>query len=59
LTTSFLALYRGRSVHDARLLAVSSDPELLARFVGELVGEADDVEEQDEHELRLVDADDE
>jgi hypothetical protein len=53
--TTFVAVYRGTSVSDARLLAVSSDPSLVAQFVGELVGEEADTEVQDERApLRAV-----
>lgn len=34
---SFLALYRGRSVDDAELVAVSTDPELVGQFADELL----------------------
>lgn len=36
---SFLALYRGRSVGDAELVAVSTDPEIVGRFADELIDE--------------------
>ncbi len=44
--TNFIALYRGPSVAEARLIAVSSEPEIVTRFLRELAG-ADDTEEQD------------
>jgi hypothetical protein len=57
--TTFVAVYRGKSVHDARLLAVSSDPLLVARFANELLEDkADDTDERDEEPLRLVRGDD-
>jgi len=34
---SFLALYRGPSIASAELVAVSADPELIARFAGDLL----------------------
>jgi hypothetical protein len=37
--TAFIALYKGRTVGDARLLAVSSDRSIVERFFRELVGE--------------------
>ncbi len=37
--TTFVAVYRGESVANARLLAVSSDPSLVDHFVAELVSE--------------------
>ena len=36
--TAFIALYRGRTVGDARLVAVSSDRSIVERFFCELVG---------------------
>jgi len=44
--TNFIALYRGPSVAEARLIAVSSEPEIVSRFLHELAG-ADDTEVQD------------
>ena len=37
--TAFIALYRGRTVGDARLVAVSSDHSIVKRFFRELAGE--------------------
>ncbi len=52
-TRSFVALFR-----DERLVAVSSEPEIVARFIRELTGEVEDAEERYESEqrepLRLV-----
>jgi len=47
VVTNFIALYRGPSVAEARLIAVSSEPEIVSRFLHELAG-ADDPEEQDQ-----------
>jgi hypothetical protein len=44
--TNFIALYSGPSVAEARLIAVSSEPEIVSRFLRELAG-ADDAEKQD------------
>ncbi len=50
--TAFIALYRGRTVGDARLIAVSSDRSIVERFFAELLGcsqpepEAEDTEHQ-------------
>lgn len=38
---TFLALYRGRTVGDAELVAVATDPELVGRFSDELLEERD------------------
>ena len=37
--TDFIALYRGRSIAEARLIAVSSEPEIISRFFRELAGQ--------------------
>jgi len=44
-TKSFVALYRGDTVADARLIAVSSDPAIVGRFIRELAGEGKKLEE--------------
>jgi hypothetical protein len=63
--TDILALYRGQTVAEARLVAVTVDRDVVRRFAKELVGEAgvsvetDETGERSEPEkLRLV-ADDE
>jgi hypothetical protein len=48
VSTTFLALYRGESVATARLVAVSSEPEIVARFLCELAGEVGYPQDQDE-----------
>jgi hypothetical protein len=42
--TAFIALYRGRTVGDARLVAVSSDHSIVERFFCELAGEDPEAE---------------
>ena len=37
--SEFVALYRGRTVSDAQLVAVSAEPQLVHRFFKELLGE--------------------
>ena len=37
--TDFVAVYRGRTVSEAELLAVSAEPRLVRRFFSELLGE--------------------
>ncbi len=37
--TDFVALYRGRTVSEAELVAVSAEPRLVGRFFDELLGE--------------------
>ncbi len=43
---NFIALYRGPTVSEARLVAVSSEPTVVGRFIRELAGEADNTEDQ-------------
>ena len=56
MQTDFLALYRGQTVSEARLVAVTADPVLVTRFIRNLTGE--DAEEEpaigSSHPLRLV-----
>jgi hypothetical protein len=47
--TSFIALYRGESVATAKLIAVSSEEGIVAKFLDELAGLA---EQDDEPEFR-------
>ncbi len=37
--SDFVALYRGRTVSDAELVAVSAEPRLVRKFFAELLGE--------------------
>ena len=37
--TNFVALYRGRTVSDATLVALSAEPRLVRRFLAELLEE--------------------
>ncbi len=53
LQTDFLALYRGQTVAEARLVAITAQREIVTRFIRELAGEAEGAEEQREP-LRLV-----
>jgi hypothetical protein len=48
--TAFIALYRGRTVGDARLVAVSSEHSIVDRFFAELLGEPKNVQEADDPE---------
>jgi hypothetical protein len=60
VATNFIALYRGESIANARLIAVSSEPEIVSRFLREMAGETEDSVEQIEREtLRLVGCDEE
>jgi hypothetical protein len=52
--TTFVAIYRGDSISTARLLAVSSDHLLVARFIAELVNEDEIEAERDERETLTV-----
>ena len=39
MPTTFLALYRGESVSDAKLLALTAEPEVVCDFAGRLLAE--------------------
>ena len=44
---SFLALYRGNSLRDAEVVAISSAPEIIAEFAERLLAQPPDGEERD------------
>ena len=52
----FIALYRGRTVSEAELIAVSAEPHLVRRFFSELQGEPDPAQqaEDSEHPMRAL-----
>ena len=55
--TDFIALYRGRSIAEARLIAVSSEPEIICQFIRALAGQNGSEERADMAEsepLRIV-----
>ena len=62
MVRNFIALYRGPSVAQARLVAVSSEPEIVDRFLRELAG-VETPEERDDsgkcEPLRIVRSDEE
>ena len=45
MQTDFIALYRGQTVAEARLVAVTAEPQIVSRFVRELGGEAETTED--------------
>ena len=47
---NFVALYRGRTVSDAELVAVSAEPRLVRRFFSELLGEPEAEQEAEDSE---------
>jgi len=56
----FLALYRGESVTGARLIALSSEPSIVDRFIRELAGEGEEERDNAERQsLHVVSGDDE
>jgi hypothetical protein len=60
--TNFIALYRGRTVAGARLVAVTAEPNIVDRFLRELTGEADEENRDtliDREPLRIVQGDEE
>jgi len=48
--TDFVALYRGRTVSEAELVAVSAEPHLVRRFFSELLGEREAEQEAEDAE---------
>jgi hypothetical protein len=52
----FVALYRGRTVSEAELVAVSAEPHLVRRFFAELLGESEAEQEAGdcEHPARVL-----
>ncbi|MDP9374280.1 MAG: hypothetical protein M3Q65_17855 [Chloroflexota bacterium] len=62
--STFLALYRGDTIAQAKLVAVSADPAVVSTFAQQLLRSADDNEEDDpvvasiargrRHALRLI-----
>jgi hypothetical protein len=53
--TDFIALYRGQTVAEARLIALSADPEIVGRFMHELVShDADRDESEQQAQLRPI-----
>lgn len=52
--TDILALYRGRTVAEAELVAVTAQPDLVKRFARELTAERDHLDEKDEGADRAV-----
>ena len=63
--TNILALYRGRTVAEAQLVAVTTKPDVVERFIRDLVGDEDDAEGRNQETpaerepLRVLRADDE
>jgi hypothetical protein len=62
-TTDFVALYRGQTVADARLVAVTAEPEIVEQFVRSLAGEREDPQKAGESKkprvLQVVEGGDE
>jgi hypothetical protein len=54
--TDFVALYRGRTVSEAELVAVSAEPHLVRRFFLELLGkpEAEQETEASDRPTRVL-----
>lgn len=59
--TNILALYRGRTVTEAQLVAVTVEPSIVDRFIRELAGESAELADQhkpsEREPLRLVGCD--
>lgn len=50
--TNFIALYRGPSVSEARLIAISSEPSIVDLFIRELASEQNHCQEPNTSEER-------
>ena len=61
MQTDFIALYRGQTVSEARIIAITAEPEIVSRFVRALTGEPDEPEDRNgiAEPLRLVRGDEE
>ena len=63
MQTDFVALYRGQTVADARLIAVTAEPSIVEQFIRSLAGEPEGFPEPDKAErpsvLTVVRGDDE
>lgn len=60
-TTDFVALYRGATVGEARLVAVTAEPQVVGQVIRALIGEdpTNDGESDSGEPLRLVRAESE
>lgn len=45
MQTDFIALYRGQTVAEAQLVAVTAEPRIVSRFLAELTGDDAEPEE--------------
>lgn len=54
--TTFIALYRGETVSEAQLIAVTADPRLVRDFAAKLVSDNPEPDEDRRRDLRLVEA---
>ena len=52
MSTTFVAVYRGESINIARLVAVSSEPQVVAQLAREITGETLTGETEDAGEER-------
>lgn len=62
MLTDFVALYRGRTVMDADLVAVTAEPKIVRKFFAEMLGESTGATEPETGEtppLAVVRGDDE
>ena len=48
MSTSFLAIYRGRTVADAKLVAVSADPQIVSEVAARLLKHPDEAEDSED-----------
>jgi len=45
--TDFIALYRGQTVSEARIIAITAEPEIVSRFVRELIVGTENLKDSD------------
>ena len=55
--TSFIALYRGETVSGAKLVALTTDRDLVRDFGAKLLGWTEETNEEIRPDLRLVERD--
>jgi hypothetical protein len=49
--TNFIALYRGRTVAESRLIAMTAEPEIVALFVREITGAPENTDKSEEQSV--------
>ena len=47
MQTDFIAIYRGQTISEARIIAITAEPQIVSRFLRELTGGAENLKERD------------